>query len=300
MSSVGEIGEDALIEKLMLTIGSSDCDEVISGPGDDCAVVKSGREGFFELLKTDCVIEGVHFLPGTDAELVGRKALCRAISDLAAMGGVPRFALITIALGSARDVSEVEGWYSGMGKVAKEFGVEIVGGETSSLPGDDGAVISVAMTGEVEVENCIYRKGASVGDVIAVTGRLGGSFASERHLTFVPRLQESRWMVSESKKCRPTSMIDLSDGLAKDLPRLLKITNLGYAIDETCIPINDGSDLASAIGEGEDYELLMTFSDLDVGEWSREFPDTPVTVIGEVREKTERSLAAGGWEHFKR
>lgn len=208
MKTVADVGEDALIDRLVANLGSSNDKNVIAGPGDDCAVVNSGRSGFYDLLKTDCVIEGVHFLPGTSAQLIGRKAICRALSDIAAMGGVPRFALVTIALGNKREVAEVEGWYIGMQKVAREFGVEIVGGETSSLPSDNGAVISVTMTGEVEVENCIFRKGTSVGDLIAVTGRLGNSFASERHLNFVPRLKESRWMVSESKKMSP----NINDG----------------------------------------------------------------------------------------
>lgn len=298
MKTVEDVGEDALIDKLVATLGSSNDKNVIAGPGDDCAVVNSGRSGFYELLKTDCLIEGVHFLPGTNAELVGRKAICRALSDIAAMGGVPRFALVTIALGNKREVVEVEGWYIGMQNVAKEFGVEIVGGETSSLPSDSGAVISVAMTGEVEVGNCIYRKGASVGDLIAVTGRLGNSFASERHLNFVPRLKESRWMVSESKNCRPTSMMDLSDGLAKDLPRLLKADGFGYAIDPASIPVNHDADFEAAISEGEDYELLMTFSELDLKEWKLAIPNTAITIIGEVAEKTISPMASGGWEHF--
>jgi len=300
MSNINDLGEDALIAKLVAKIPSANqSGNIIAGPGDDCAVVTSGREGFFELLKTDCVVEGVHFLQGTKPELVGRKSICRNLSDIAAMGGVPRFALVTLALGSNRKVAEVEGWYEGMVRAAQEFELEIVGGETSSLPVERGAIISVAMTGEVERENCIYRKGARVGDVIAVTGRLGDSFGSERHLKFVPRLKEARWMVTQSKKCRPTSMMDLSDGLAKDLPRLLKTDCLGYRIDRTRIPINRGADLRAAITEGEDYELLMTFSRLNTDEWNSAFPNTPLSVIGEVTEKTEETLGEGGWEHFE-
>ncbi len=299
MSSIKDLGEDALIEKLVGKIlPKTPSGRVIAGPGDDCAVVTSGREGFFTLLKTDCVVEGVHFLQGTNAKQVGRKAICRAISDIAAMGGVPRFALVTLALGSSREVAEVDGWYEGMAKAAEKFGVEIVGGETSSLSTERGAVISVAMTGEVEKEHCVYRKGAKEGDVIAVTGRLGNSFLSERHLTFVPRLKEARWMVGESLKCRPASMMDLSDGLAKDLPRLLKADGLGYRIDRNLIPMNEGSGLQAAINEGEDYELLMTFSSLDIAEWNAAFPETLLTVIGEVTLETVMPMEEGGWEHF--
>ncbi len=301
MSSVKDLGEDALIERLLGRILSKNqSGRVIAGPGDDCAVVTSGREGFFELLKTDCLVEGVHFLQGTKPERVGRKAICRAVSDVAAMGGIPQFVLVTLALGSSCEIAAVEGWYAGMGDAAEEFDIEIVGGETSSLPGERGAVISISMTGEVEKENCVYRSGARVGDVIAVTGRLGESFLSERHLTFVPRLEEARWMVKQSHKCRPTSMMDLSDGLAKDLPRLLKADGLGYCIDRNRIPVNEGADLRSAINEGEDYELLMTFSSLDLAEWNAAFPETLLTAIGEVTEKTEAPMDEGGWDHFKR
>ena len=299
MNRVTDIGEDALVEKLVAKIApGKPGDKVIAGPGDDCAVVESGREGVFQLLKTDCVVEDVHFLPGTEAELVGRKAIGRTLSDIAAMGGIPRFALVTIALGSSREVDEVEGWYAGMAKMAAEYDVEIVGGETSALPGKNGAVISIAMTGEVERENCVYRRGAGAGDEIAVTGRLGNSFASGRHLDFIPRIEEARWMVAKSKNCRPNSMMDLSDGLAKDLPRLLKADGLGSLIDRNKIPVHADADLKSVIGEGEDYELLMTFSTVDRVEWKTAFPDTELTIIGEVTETPGDNPGAGGWEHF--
>ena len=291
--TVAELGENALIERLVGLLGDSDA---VAGPGeDDCAVIENHREGFYQLLKTDCVVEGVHFLPGTDPEKVGRKAINRCISDIAAMGGIPRHALITLAIDQERAVEEIEGWYRGMSDA--EFPVEIVGGETSSLP-NKGAMISVAMTGEVEKENCVFRKGARPGDLIAVTGRLGNSFASERHLDFVPRLPEARWMVSESKKCRPTSMMDLSDGLARDLPRLLKAGRMGYEIDHEKIPVHNDATLDSAINEGEDYELLMTFSELDKEEWAAAFPEVELTVIGTVLEETKNPLNEGGWDHF--
>jgi len=298
---VSDLGEDALIEKLVAKlVASKRNQDVVAGPGDDCAVMKSARSGFYELLKTDCVVEGVHFLQGTRAEQVGRKAICRAVSDIAAMGGVPRFATVTIALGTEHSVAEVEAWYAGMAGAAQQFNVEIVGGETSSLPEKRGAVISVSMTGEVEKENCVFRSGARMGDAIAVTGRLGNAFASERHLHFTPRLKESRWMVSESKNCRPSSMMDLSDGLSKDLPRLLRVDGWGYQIDPERIPLNEDADLDGAIKDGEDYELLMTFPSLDEAEWKVAFPETPLTVIGEVVRETSEPLDPGGYEHFRR
>lgn len=292
---VGALGEEWVVGRLIGMIPASS--NLISGPGDDCAVVDIGG-GRWQLLKTDCLIEGVHFLPGTDSRLVGRKAMNRVLSDIAAMGGEPRHALVTLAMDSGRSIQEVEAWYEGMISAAEEFGCEIVGGETSRLP-CPGAIISIAMTGIVATQECVFRSGASPGDVIAVTGRLGGSFKSGRHLSFVPRLREGRWLVTHAK---PTAMMDLSDGLGSDLPRLVKASGSGYRVDQTMIPCHSGVTLEQAITDGEDYELLMTFApgvfEALRQNWERSFPETPLTKIGVIVEETNEVLAAG-WEHFR-
>ncbi len=294
---LGDVGEIKLVEQLTRSLPLGD--SVIKGAGDDCAVVELDDQ-FYSLLKTDCIVEGVHFTEDTEPELVGRKALARAISDIAAMGGIPLHALVTLVLSEDQKVSDIEGWYRGMEDLAREFSVSIVGGETSSLP-SKGAVVSISLTGRVKKDHCVFRGTAAKGDLLAVTGKLGGSFKSGRHLSFQPRIAEAQWICEGGWK--PTSMMDLSDGLAKDLPRLLSGAGLGYRVDRADIPVHKDADLKAALAEGEDYELLMTLPTHFVGElgeaWESKFPDTPLTIIGEVIEKTEEPLE-GGWEHFSK
>jgi thiamine-monophosphate kinase len=299
------IDEDSLVAKLTAgwpagqhgDEGGGD-DDVIVGVGDDCAVLKTADPERCELLKTDAIVAGIHFSEDDDVELVGRKALCRAISDVAAMGGVPRAALVTVALPRGVDLRVVEGWYRGLQMVAEEFDVALVGGETTStLRGD--AMISVAMTGWVERECCVLRSGAKVGDWIAVTGRLGGSLVSGRHLNFSPRTEVARWLVTEENR-RPSAMMDLSDGLAKDLPRLAKASAVGYRVDLEKVPRHAGVEISAALGDGEDYELLMTFAPEKVpdgSEWVSAFPDLELTVVGEITAEVETPLH-GGWDHM--
>ena len=302
MEKLSDIGEDALIDRV--TVGLPLGPEVVTGPGDDCAVMQSSDPEVYELLKTDCLVEGVHFSHGTDPEQVGWKALCRSLSDIAAMAGTPRAALVTIAVPADHDVSTVEGWYRGLKKAAEHYGVSIVGGETSSLPENaEIAFLSLMLTGTVPRDRCLFRHGAKVGDRIAVTGRLGGSFVSGRHLDVVPRLREAQWLASAGAD-RPTAMMDLSDGLAKDLPRLAKASgNLGWRIDFEAVPCHDDCDVGAAVGDGEDYELLMTLPSESADEllksWATAFSDLPLTVIGEITE-SEKTPLTGGWEHFRK
>ena len=294
-----DLGEDALVDRL--TRGLPSGPEVVIGAGDDCAVLQTADPEVYELLKTDCLVENIHFTGGMPPESVGRKALCRCLSDIAAMGGEPVAALVTIAAPGDREVSEVEGWYRGLNTAAEGYGVSLVGGETTSMPkGADAALISVAMSGKVRRESCVLRSGARVGDLLAVTGRLGGSFASGRHLEFEPRLLEAKWLV---ETWRPTAMMDLSDGVARDLPRMAKASGgVGWWIDLEAVPIHEGSDLSSALTEGEDYELLLALRPSELEEWQESwrasFPDVPLTMIGQVTEDIETPLE-GGWEHFR-
>lgn len=300
MERLRDIGEDALIDRLTagLPLGAG----TLVGPGDDCAVLATADAAVWELLKTDCLVEGVHFSPDTDAEAVGWKALCRSLSDIAAMGGRPHAALVTLAVPADRAVHVVEGWYRGLRRAASAFDVAIVGGETSSTPaGTATAFLSITVTGTVPADRCLLRSTARVGDRLAVTGRLGGSFASGRHLDFIPRLREGAWLAGLGAD-RPTAMMDLSDGLARDLPRLAKASGgLGWRLDLETLPCHPGCDPGHAIGDGEDYELLLTLApgttDRVLTAWSSAFPDTPLTVIGQLTPTVETPLA-GGWEHF--
>ncbi len=298
METVSDVGEDALIDRLIKLVPTSG-GAVWSGPGDDCAVIKKGNAEVLQLLKTDCLVEAVHFVSDTEPERVGWKALCRAISDIGAMAGQPEHCLITLGLPSDFPVKTVEGWYAGAAKAAREFEVIIVGGETSSVPGKH-AFISVSLTGEVDPDRVLLRRGSAVGDKIAVTGQLGNSFQSGHHLDFVPRVREAQWLADPANGCRPSAMMDLSDGIAKDLPRLLQSEGHGFRIDEEQLPLREGADVESALCEGEDYELLLTAPSLDLEKWSIAFPDTPLTIIGEVTEEDHPLSCSGGWDHFSK
>jgi len=302
MNKLSDIGEDALIGRLVS--GLNQGGDVLVGPGDDCAVVKTGKPGEYQLLKTDALVEGVHYLPETPAEQVGWKAVARVLSDFAAMGGVPRQLLVTIALPGTMEVSYVESLYQGMERCAAQFGAVICGGETTAVPNGSAAVISVAGTGKVMAGRLVRRGGGQVGDVVLVTGTLGGSI-SGKHLNFTPRLKEAEWLVSHFNL---HAMMDLSDGLARDLPRMAKVSGCGYAIDESSLPCNPGCDVGQALGDGEDYELLFTVGKERVSEllssWVLRFPDLPLTVVGEltpIDQKCEATTGrqSAGWEHFQ-
>lgn len=301
MKRLSDIGEDALIERLLgkLKDPCSIGDQIIVGPGDDCAVVDLGRRGKYQLLKTDSMVEGVHYLPETPAAKVGWKAVARVISDVAAMGGLPGQLLVTIAMPADKSLRYVEKLYEGMQKCASAYGAVICGGETSSVPKGSAAVISVAGTGWVEKSKCVTRSGGKVGDKILVTGKLGGSIRG-KHLTFSPRLEEARWL---TEHFRLRSMMDLSDGLGQDLSRLAVASGCGYRIDEQSLPRNRSCDTAQALGDGEDYELLFTVAARSVDKlcdaWGVRFPALGLTVVGElVREQSGVIADAPGWQHF--
>lgn len=296
-------GEDRLIAELTrgLPLGA----DVRVGAGDDCAVLGRPRDKRWQLLKTDVVVEGVHFLQGDDARSVGWKALCRALSDIAAMGGVPQHALVTVAASPEMEVERLRELYAGLRAAAERFGVAIVGGETSRSPG--GLFVNIALTGWVEREFCALRSGGKPRDALYVTGRLGGSLAG-RHLGFTPRLAEARWLVAHAPL---HAMMDLSDGLAADLPRLAAASRCGFQLDEAHVPCNPGSTPAQALADGEDFELLFAVSESAAKKleraWRSKFPKLALTRIGTLLPPTsganQRSTlnsqpSQGGFDHF--
>lgn len=297
-----DLGEDEVVRQLTqaLPVDSS----VVAGAGDDCAVLEYGRSGYYQLFKTDCLVQGVHYAPETPPDLVGRKALARALSDIAAMGGWPTQAVVTLVLSPSFHLSYAKDIYRGLAGVAREFGVSVVGGETSRPASSSGktAIISVSLLGLVEKGRCVLRSGGRADDQIFVTGTLGGSMEG-KHLQFQPRVWEGRWL---SEHFKPSAMMDLSDGLAKDLPRLANQSGVGFQLVYGRVPKSPGCELAQALNDGEDYELLFTVPP-DRAEslqtsWSRIFPNLPLTHIGWLC-REEESMGpefndAGGWDHF--
>lgn len=265
---------------------------VVVGPGDDCAVLDLGAPGKQFLFKTDAVVEGVHFTRETPPEKIGRKALARCLSDLAAMAGTPIAALVTLALPKTFDPDFIAAIYDGMNALALTHGVAIVGGETTTNP--ERILISIAMLGSAVPGKIPLRSGAKVGDAIFVTGTLGGSLAG-KHLDFEPRLAEAVWLVDHFPI---HAMIDVSDGLAGDLRHLLKGAGVGAVLLKTAIPVSPAAKararasstakppLIAALTDGEDFELLFTVAARDavklVDGWKKQFPETKLTCIGKI------------------
>lgn len=298
IQTVAQLGEDELVRRITCALPSRD--DVVTGAGDDCAVVLPLSRGWLQLLKTDCIVQGVHFLPSHPAEQVGWKALARVVSDIASMAGEPLHALVTVILPPATKAAWVEKLYMGLTRCADFFGIAIVGGETSS--GRELAV-SVTLTGQVRTGRCIPRAGAQAGDAIMVTGRLGGSLAGH-HLTFIPRIKEAAWLAANAK---PNAMMDLSDGLAKDLPRMAAASGIDFVVEPDLLPAMSGSTPAQAWGDGEDYELLFSIPSRSVRKvesaWSQQFPGTPLTRIGRfvpLGHGAPPPFSTSGWDHFQK
>ncbi len=297
MNTLRDIGEDALIARLIRLVPQDHAPA--AGPGDDCAVVDPGPHSeTLQLLKTDALVAGVHFLTNAPPRAVGWKAVARVVSDFAAMGGRPERFLVTLALPAETKVAWVEDLYRGIADGLLASGSVLAGGETSGVPSGSVAVISIAATGSVPREQLVLRSTGKPGDVLLVTGTLGGSLAG-KHLSFTPRLDEAHWLVSS---CKPTAMMDLSDGLAKDLPRLALASGCGFMLDEAALPLTPGCTTAHALGDGEDFELLLAIQPERVAEllarWTTRFPELPLTVIGNLSERGQGTSLSGGWEHF--
>lgn len=295
-ATLADWGEDRLVA--ILTQGLPLNAQVLVGAGDDCAVIGRPRDPRWQLLKTDAVVEGIHFLATEDPRRVGWKALCRAISDIAAMGGTPAHALITLAAPATTPVARVQALYAGLRKAARRYGVAIVGGETSRSPGP--LFLSIALTGWVERRHCVLRSGGRPGDLLYVTGRLGGSLAG-KHLDFHPRLDEARWLASHYK---PRAMMDLSDGLAADLPRLAAASQCGYSVDQELLPRNPRCTPAQAMSDGEDFELLFALAPRSATAletaWKKQFPRVPLTRIGHLLHPSSFTFhpSSRGYDHF--
>ena len=284
------MNEFELIRQLTQSLPRNDA--VVTGPGDDCAVLDLGVPGRLVLFKADAVVEGIHFTRETPPEKVGHKALARCLSDIAAMAGTPSAALVTLALPKEFDPAFVSAIYDGMNTLAHRHGVAIVGGETTTNP--ERILISIALLGTVAKDKCIHRSGAKPGDVIFVSGELGGSLAG-RHLDFEPRLAEARWL---AEHFAIHAMIDLSDGLAGDLRHLLDAAKAGAELLKTAIPISRAAKLQAraessakppllaALTDGEDFELLFAVAARDAvllaDAWRARFPGVKLSCIGKI------------------
>lgn len=271
-----------------------------------------------ELLVTvDHVIEGRHVREGELAELIGRKAVARSVSDIAAMAGRPIWGLATAALNGAVSQERADALFDAMSRWARHWGCPLVGGDISATSGPSVFTVTVAGVPHVK-RGAVLRSGARVGDGVYVTGRLGGSLESGRHLTFEPRVAEAAWL-ADVLGDDLHAMIDLSDGLGRDAARVGRASGVRLVVESARLPRHEGIvDWRRAMGDGEDYELCFTASGpgsaaekvLSAGEIDA--TGTIVTRVGRVVAVGE-GLAAGcvvidergheveagemGWEH---
>lgn len=322
-TSISEIGEIALIERIRAIVNApvddaSLKDNLLLGISDDTAVFKP-TPGKVSLLTADSFIEGVHFdLTYTSMQHLGYKAMAANLSDIAAMCGTPRYAVVTLSLPAKISVEMVEEFYKGALFACKKYSCMIVGGDTTASIGN--MAVTVALTGEAEESKVLYRSGAKPGDLLCVTGHLGGSHAGlcilqreksryeraaqkdafapsleayapalEKHLMPKPRLDISSIFATRIKA---HAMIDISDGLASETHRLCTASGTGAKVYEHNLPVDGVTQkIAGELEEevtgfalygGEEYELLFAINDEEFAKLEKITDD--VTIIGRIHE----------------
>jgi thiamine-monophosphate kinase len=299
--SVAALGEERLIARIRSWLGSAS-PRAPFGIGDDCAVLPPARGR--QLLTVDPVVYRRHFDDAVPARAVGAKLLKRNLSDLAAMGGRPTAAVLALTLDARVSVRWLKDFYRGLAACARRYGVPVVGGDIAQADGTLAA--SLTLLGECAGPRCVTRTGARVGDTLWVTGRLGGSLPSGHHLTFKPRLAEGAWLARQREV---RAMMDLSDGLAKDVHALTP-RGAAAAIDGDALPRRRGADVRSALTDGEDYELVFALAKGTERaafhrRWRRAFPRVRLTCIGRLTAKDNLPqgcldlTAFNGYEHLK-
>lgn len=330
--ALSRLGEFGIIERIKNVFASQGSD-VQTGIGDDAAVFKT-RPGYWTVITTDALIEGVHFdLSYTPVESVGWKLIAVNISDIAAMGAVPRTAVVTLALTDKWSRKHIDLLVRGIADCCKQYDCDLIGGDT--VRSMNSAFFSATITGEVEPECCVKRSGAEIGDLICVTGVLGrskaglqflSSFSKEEknekavnHFLYPsPRVKEARFLVKEADI---NAMIDISDGLASEIHHICTSSEKGCIIYGNKIPVAEEVKNFSAkknkpaffeaLQSGEEYELLFTLSENSFKKLKEKhvYNNDLISVIGEITDKTEGihllydrkkvTLPTKGWDHFK-
>jgi thiamine-monophosphate kinase len=337
-TELSEIGEFGLIDRIKKSTKISNQSTVL-GIGDDAAVINSGDD--LLLISTDILSEGVHFdLSYMPIKHLGYKAVAVNVSDIAAMNGIPEQITVSLALSNRFSVEAIEALYEGIQAACDNYKVDLVGGDTTSSK--SGLMISISVLGRVKKEKISYRSGAQVNDLICVTGDLGGAFMGLQVLErekqvfltnpeMQPELEGKNYIVERQLKPEarmdvvyelkelgivPTSMIDISDGLASELLHISKSSGVGVQIFEDKLPIDQLTydtamefnidPLTCMLNGGEDYELLFTVKQ-EYFEKIKNHPD--ISIIGVVKEQgsganliskggNKVALKAQGWVHF--
>ena len=326
-----EIGEFGLIHRIRKWVTSSD-PRLVQGIGDDVAVIEMGSRVL--LVTTDILIEGIHFdRSWIDPYSLGKKALAVNLSDIASMGGIPKYFLISIGLPKNISLSFVSSFYRGLKKEAKQFRMELIGGDTSLA---QKIIINICLLGEGRKSDLLFRKGAKIGDDLFVSGTLGDAALGLKILQEKRKMKGSEGLIKKLLSPRPrlelgqaiakhhwaTAMIDVSDGLLMDTSHLLEESGVGARIWEDRIPLSrlyqkwihffSKDPIPSALSGGEDYELLFAVPcerREQISSLARSLR-IPITCIGEIlpnkeglhiikKDGKEYSPSRLGFEHFK-
>jgi thiamine-monophosphate kinase len=296
MTDVNTLGEFGLIEHLTQRFPLRQPSSV-KGVGDDAAVIDN--QNLFTVVSTDMLVEGIHFdLAYTPLKHLGYKSVAVNLSDIYAMNAFPKQILVAIAISSKYSVEALEELYDGIRTACAHYGVDLVGGDTTSSP--KGMTLSITAIGQCEPELLTYRNGAKPGDLICITGDLGAAYLGlqilERekkiwleHPELQPNLENSQYVIERQLKpearkdvievfrkiqLKPTAMMDISDGLSSDIFHICKQSGTGALLEETGVPIRPDVQLQAiefrldpitcALSGGEDYELLFTIDPKDV------------------------------------
>ena len=340
-TEISSLGEFGLIDRLAEGI-TPQHPSTLRGIGDDAAVFRYADSGPATVVSTDLLVEGIHFdLMYHPLKHLGWKAVSVNVSDVYAMNAVPRQITFSMALSSKVSVEAVDELYAGVRAACEHYGVDLIGGDTTSSP--RGVVLSVTAIGEADPARLAYRSGAKVGDLVCITGHLGAAYLGlqllerEKQLyldnpDIQPTLDEAAVLVGKQLKpdarrdiieafakadLVPTSMIDISDGLASELYHICKQSGVGALIEEDGVPIHPDAQLkaldfkldpiTAALSGGEDYELLFTIAPGDV-EKVKYLPD--IYIAGEIVPKEDglrlhtkggnlHEIPAQGWRHFR-
>lgn len=337
-SEISQLGEFGLIDRISKNFTLQNRSSV-KGIGDDAAVIDAGDD--YLLISTDMLVEGIHFdLAYMPLQHLGYKAVAVNVSDIAAMNGKAEQITVSLALTNRFSVEAIDALYQGIKAACDNYKVDLVGGDTTSSV--SGLVISISVTGRVKKDQVVYRSGAKPNDIICVTGDLGAAFMGLQVLvrekevyqadpSMQPDLEKFEYLVSRQLKpearteiiydleesgIKPTSMIDISDGLASELFHIIKNSGAGIRIFEDKIPIDQLTfetaiefkldPITCALNGGEDYELLFTIDQNDF-EKIKNHPD--IHSIGYMHDKKDQNvmiskqgtvvpLRAQGWNHF--
>jgi len=294
-------GEFELINDISKLIGKNS-KSVVKGIGDDCAVIDTGAKRYL-LAATDTIVESVHFDLGDYSFFdVGWKALAVNLSDIAAMGGVPKYALVSLGLTKKTKPRDVSAIYKGMRQLAKKYSVDIVGGDIVRSP--EKLSVTVSILGEADKKKVLYRSGAKVGNLIMVTGQFGGSVnplpvKGEGRVRVSPRITEALIISSWGKA---TAMMDSSDGLAFTIGEICRQSRTGAEVIRSLVPRAKGASLDDAFYAGEDFELVFTcpaeFADI-IADKVRSATGTRVSIIGKIVPRSKGiNIDTKGFEHF--